>query len=170
MAESSVSDTPENTAAAKGHFAKAIEEAKAGAQALGKEAQDRADLYRNKATERGNDWLNEAKSRGGEAKDRATELAEQGKAGASRAMSTIGKMVDENAPLLDEKVGVKYGDYARQAARSIQGAADRLDEKELGELAEDAKEFVRKSPGLAVGLAAVAGFMLARLFSGGSKE
>ncbi len=169
MAESSVTDTPESNAA-KGHFAKAVEEAKAGAQALGKEAQERADLYREKAVEKGSDWVNEAKSRGNEAKDRAAEIAQQGKAGATRAMSTIGKMVDENAPLLDEKVGVKYGDYARQAARSIQDAADRLDAKELGELADDAKEFVRKSPGLAVGMAAVAGFMLARLFSGGSKE
>jgi len=169
MAESSVTDTPESNAA-KGHFAKAVEEAKAGAQALGKEAQERADLYREKAVEKGSDWVNEAKSRGTEAKDRAAEIAQQGKAGATRAMSTIGKMVDENAPLLDEKVGVKYGDYARQAARSIQDAADRLDAKELGELADDAKEFVRKSPGLAVGMAAVAGFMLARLFSGGSKE
>ena len=169
MAESSVTDTPESNAA-KGHFAKAVEEAKAGAQALGKEAQERADLYREKAVEKGSDWVSEAKSRGTEAKDRAAEIAQQGKAGATRAMSTIGKMVDENAPLLDEKVGVKYGDYARQAARSNQDAADRLDAKELGDLADDAKEFVRKSPGLAVGMAAVAGFMLARLFSGGSKE
>ena len=168
MADSTVTDTPDT--GAKGHFAKAIEEAKAGAQALGKEAQDRADLYRTKATEKSGDWVNEARSRGSEAKDRAVEFAEQGKAGASRAISTLGKMVDENAPLLDEKVGVKYGDYARQAARSMQDAADRLEAKELAELGEDAKEFVRKSPGLAVGMAAVAGFMLARLFTGGSKD
>ena len=35
-----------------------------------------------------------------------------------------------------------------------------------GELADDAKEFVRNSPGLAVGLAAAAGFLLARVFRG----
>jgi ElaB/YqjD/DUF883 family membrane-anchored ribosome-binding protein len=45
-------------------------------------------------------------------------------------------------------------------------AAARLDAKDLDELAEDAREFVRKSPGMAVGIAAVAGFMLARMFRG----
>jgi hypothetical protein len=164
MAESTVTDTP--TDAAKGHFAKAVEEAKAGAQALGKEAQERADLYREKFAEKSGEWADEAKARGGEARERAADFANQGKAGASRAISGLGKIVEENAPLIDEKVGVKYGDYARTAARSMQDAADRLDAKELAELGEDAKEFVRKSPGLAIGIAAVGGFLLARLFSG----
>ena len=167
MAESNVTDTP--TDAAKGHFAKAVEEAKAGAQALGKEAQDRADLYREKVTEKSTEWVDEAKARSGEAKERAADLANQGKAGASRAISTLGKMVEENAPLIDEKVGVKYGDYARTAARSMQDTAEKLEAKELTELGEDAKEFVRQSPGLAIGLAAVGGFLIARLL-GGSKN
>ncbi len=38
------------------------------------------------------------------------------------------------------------------------------------DIGEDAKQFVRKSPGLAVGIAAVAGFMLARLFKGSSDD
>jgi hypothetical protein len=33
-------------------------------------------------------------------------------------------------------------------------------------LGNDAREFVRKSPGTAVGLAALAGFLFARLFRG----
>jgi len=69
--------------------------------------------------------------------------------------------------VLDEKVGAKYGDYARSAAQSMQGAATKLDEKSLDELGEEAKQFVRQSPALAVGLAAAAGFMLARMFRGG---
>jgi ElaB/YqjD/DUF883 family membrane-anchored ribosome-binding protein len=170
MANSTVTDTPNpgqtSTDAAKGHFAKAIEEAKAGAQALGKDAQDRADLYRDKLTEKGGDWVNEAKARSGEAKDRATDLANQGKAGASRAISSLGKLVEDNAPLIDEKVGIKYGEYARTAARSLQDTADKLETKELNELGDDAKEFIRQSPGLAVGIAAVGGFILARLLTG----
>ena len=38
-----------------------------------------------------------------------------------------------------------------------------LDQKSVEELGEDAREFVRKSPAAAVGLAALAGFLLARL-------
>jgi len=161
---------PTSTPEAKSHFAKAMEEAKAGAKALGKEAQDRADAYREKAGQASSDWVDEAKARGGEAKAKAAELANEGKASASRAMTGLGKMVAENATLIDDKVGAKYGDYARSAGQSIQDAAAKLDAKELGELGEDAREFVRKSPGLAVGMAAVAGFMLARMFGGGSKD
>lgn len=169
MADSTVTSTPESSAeAAKSHFAKAVDEAKAGAQALGKEAQDRADLYREKLTEKSGDWASEARARGDQAKERAAGLAIEGKAGASRAISSLGKLVEDNAPLIDEKVGVKYGDYARTAARSIQDTAAKLDAKELGELGEDAKEFVRNSPGLAIGMAAAAGFVLARLFKGSS--
>jgi ElaB/YqjD/DUF883 family membrane-anchored ribosome-binding protein len=168
MADSTVTDNP--TEAAKGHFAKAVEEARAGAQALGKEAQERADLYRDRLSEKSNAWAGEARARSGDAKERATDLANQGKAGASRAISSLGKVVEENAALLDEKVGVKYGDYARTAARSMQETADKLDTKELAELGEDAKEFIRQSPGLAVGIAAVGGFLLARLFSGSAKN
>lgn len=158
------------TAEAKSHFAKAMQEAKAGAKALGKEAQDRAGTYRDKATEAGSGWANEARSYGDEAKAKAADLANEGKASASRAISGLGKMVEDNASLIDEKVGAKYGDYARSAAKSLQDAGAKLDTRELAELGEDAKEFVRKSPGLAVGMAAVAGFMVARLFSGGSRD
>lgn len=171
MADSTFTDTSETSAAAaKGHFAKAVEEAKAGAQALGKEAHDRADLYREKLTEKSGEWVDEAKARSGEAKDRAADLAHQGKAGASKAISTLGKLVDENATLIDEKVGVKYGDYARTAAQSLQDTADKIDSKDLVELGEDAKQFIRQSPGLAVGIAAVGGFILARLLGGSSKN
>jgi ElaB/YqjD/DUF883 family membrane-anchored ribosome-binding protein len=145
--------------AAKERFAKAIEEAKAGAAALGKEAQERADLYREKLSSSGGEWT-------AQAKEKAAGYANDGKARASEAIAGLGKLVADNAGMIEDKVGPKYGDYARSAAQSMQDAAARLDAKDLDELAEDAKEFVRKSPGLAVGIAAVAGFMLARMLRG----
>lgn len=194
MSDSSITPnadtTPEPGSAtqAKGHFAKAIEEAKAGARALASEAQERAGTYREKANTAGNEWIDEARTRSDEAraraaevaqeskaraaemaqegKVRAAELAQEGKAGASRAIAGLGKMVGDNAAQIDEKFGVTYGDYARTAARTMQDAADKLDKKEFSELGDDAREFVRKSPGTAIGIAAVAGFMLARLFRG----
>ena len=146
---------------AKERFAKAIEEARAGAQALGKEAQERADLYREKLSSTGGEWSTQAK-------ERAAGYANDGKAKASGAIAGLGKLVSENAGLIDEKVGAKYGDYARQAAQSLQDASERLDAKSLDELADDAKEFVRQSPGLAIGIAAVGGFLIARLLRGSS--
>lgn len=146
---------------AKERFAKAIEEAKAGVQALGAEAQERADLYREKVTSQSGEWT-------AQAKEKAAGYANEGKTKASEALSGIGKLVSENAGLIDEKVGPKYGDYARSAAQSLQDVSTRLDEKSLDDLAGDAKEFVRQSPGLAIGLAAVGGFLLARLLRGSS--
>ena len=87
-----------------------------------------------------------------------------GKAKASDAISALGKMVADNAAVIDENFGPKYGDYARNASRTLQENAAKLESKSVDELSDDATEFVRKSPGLAVGLAAVGGYMIARLF------
>ncbi len=158
------------TGEAKVKFAKAIEEARGGAAVLSKQAQDKAGAYREKIAGQSEAWFEDAKSYGDQAKHRAAELAEDGKVRASEAISGLGKIVADTAPTIDEKLGEKYGDYARTAARSIQEGAAKLEAKDLGELGGDAKEFIRKSPGLAIGLAAVAGFMLSRIFKGSSSE
>lgn len=155
---------------AKAKFARALEEAKAGVQQLGREAQEKAGAYREKATAASGEMAEDAKAKSQQAKDKAWDLAKEGKAKASSAMSGLSKIVNDNAPAIDDKVGPKYGEYARSAAKSIQDAADWVEQKDLAELGDEAKEFVRKSPGLAVGLAAVAGFMVARLFRGDSSD
>ncbi len=149
---------------AKARFARAIAEAKAGTHMLGKEAQERAGTYREKIAGTGNEWLDEAKVMSEQAKERAAEFAVEGKTRASEAITSLSKIVEDNAVALDEKLGPKYGDYARKAATTMQDAAIKLESKDLNELGDDAKQFVSKSPGLAVGLAAAAGFMLARIF------
>ena len=90
----------------------------------------------------------------------------EGKGKASEALAALSRMVSDNASKLDENFGAQYGDYARSAARSLQENADKLDQKSVEELGEDAREFVRTKPGTAVGIAAVTGFVLARLFGG----
>ncbi len=155
---------------AKAKFAKAIDEARAGATALGQEAQAKAGVYRDQFTARSEDWVEEARSMAEQAKGKAGELAQDGKARTSDAIANLGKIVSENAGTIDAKLGTRYGDYARTAARSMQETAAKIESKDLAELGDDAKQFVRKSPGLAVGMAAVAGFFLARMFRGGSSK
>ena len=46
----------------------------------------------------------------------------------------------------------------------------KLDEKDVDVIAEDARQFVRKSPALAIGAAAAVGFVLARLVPFGWKR
>lgn len=157
-------------ASAKGRFTKAIEEAKAGAEALKGEALEKGSAYKAKVSDTATDWVGEAKVYAGQAKEKGAELAVQGKAKASDALSTLGKTISDTAATIDEKLGVQYGDYARTAARSIQETAAKLEAKDLGELGDDVKEFVKKSPGVAIGVAAVAGFAIAKLISGGSDD
>lgn len=150
-------------AEAKTRFNSALEEAKAGAAALKAEAADKATAMKLQAKDRSQDWVSEAKVYGEQAKGKASELAVEGKTKASDALSSLGNVVAENAATIDEKFGSQYGDYARKASRGLHEASAKLDNKSVDELGEDAREFVRKSPGLAVGIAAVAGYLIARV-------
>ena len=49
----------------------------------------------------------------------------------------------------------------------MQETAAKIEAKDLNELGEDAKEFVRKSPAVAIGAAAAIGFILARMVKSG---
>ena len=147
------------TTEARSRFNSALEEARAGVAALGTEARERAAGYTSQAKSTGTDYAEIAKEKAG-------ELAVEGKARASGALTGLGKLVADNAPAIDEKLGAKYGDYARTASRSLTDTATKLESKSVEELGADAREMVRKSPGTAVALASLVGFMFARLLSG----
>jgi len=149
---------------AKDKFSKALEEAKAGVSEMRAGAVEKAEAYRAQAKDKSGELLEDAKVYGEQAKTRARELAVEGKARTSETIASLGKLVSDNAGTIDERFGEKYGDYARSASKSLADTAAKIEAKNLDELGDDAREFVRKSPGLAVGLAAVAGFMLASLF------
>ena len=159
-------ETPSNTAEAKSRFNAALEEAKAGAVALKAEAGERAGAYREQARGKSDALLADAKEYGSQAKNKAGELAVEGKRKTSDAIASLAGLINDSAPTIDENLGAKYGDYARSASKSLQTSAERLEAKSFDEIGEDAREFVRKSPGTAIGIAAVAGFLLARLFRG----
>ena len=82
------------------------------------------------------------------------------------AMQSLAKLIADTANTVDAKLGPQYGDYARQAAESVAGAADALDTKDVDQLLGEARDFVRKSPAVAIGAAAVVGFVLMRLAKG----
>lgn len=162
---------------ARSRFNAALEEARAGAAALRAdatqraaalrgEAAERAAAYRTQARSQSEELLAEARAYGEQARGRAGELAVDGKGKVAEALAALGRAVFDTAPTVDERLGARYGEYARSASRSLQDASARIENKSVEELSEDAREFVRKSPGLAVGIAAVSGFLLARLFRG----
>ncbi len=98
-----------------------------------------------------------------QAADKARGFAEDGKARASDALTHLSQMLTDAAGQVDEKLGAQYGQYARSAADRVQGFSSAIDQKSVEDLLDDARELVRKSPEVAVGLAAGVGFVLARL-------
>jgi ElaB/YqjD/DUF883 family membrane-anchored ribosome-binding protein len=104
------------------------------------------------------------------ATDSAKAAAEKGKDRATEAVGSIGKLIRDSAATIDDNVGKQYGDYARSAADMVDGFAGKMDEKDVDAIAEDARQFVRKSPAVAIGAAAAIGFVLARLIRSGGKD
>lgn len=99
----------------------------------------------------------------GQANDRARELAQTGKDRATSALDSLVQTVEDAASEIDEKLGSQYGDYARRAAEHIGGFTDSFRDKDIDDLFNDARDFVKKSPAVAIGAAAALGFVVARL-------
>jgi hypothetical protein len=103
-----------------------------------------------------------------QATDRVRQFADDGKSRASDKLDEISRIVEEAAASIEERLGPQYGGYARRAAEGVSGFAGTLRDREIDELYEDVRAFVRKSPGVAIGAAAAIGFVLVRLAKAGS--
>lgn len=103
----------------------------------------------------------------GQAAEKARSLAEDGKARATGALGELSRMLSDAAGQVDEKIGAQYGQYARDAAERVQGFSSTIDEKSLDELLDMGRDLVRKSPAVAIGVAATLGFVVARLLTAG---
>ncbi len=101
---------------------------------------------------------------------RVREFAEGGKTRASDALDELSRVVGDTAGTIDEKLGGEYGEYARKAADAVSGFADTLRRKDVDELYDNVRDAVRKSPGIAIGVAAIVGFTLVRLIKSGMPE
>jgi ElaB/YqjD/DUF883 family membrane-anchored ribosome-binding protein len=103
----------------------------------------------------------------GQAGDRVREFADGGKSRASDTLDEFSKVVADAADSIEERVGAEYAEYARKAGDAISGFADTLRRKEVDELYDDVRSAVRKSPAIAIGIAAALGFTLVRLVKAG---
>ena len=102
-----------------------------------------------------------------QAGERIRAYAETGKDRATTALDDLSRVVTDAAGSIDERLGSEYGEYARRAADAVSGLADSLRTREVDQLFEDGRNLVRKSPGVAIGAAAVIGFTLVRLIKSG---
>jgi ElaB/YqjD/DUF883 family membrane-anchored ribosome-binding protein len=134
-------------------------------------------------TERAEDLIREVKAKAGQ---RFEAVREDASEFAGRAGETIrdaagtgkGKAADALHGLADAvrglagKVGegaegAKAADFARKAADNMDRFSDVIRDKTFDELGADVKSFVRERPAMAVGVAAVVGFALARMLKSG---
>ncbi|HET9811176.1 MAG TPA: hypothetical protein VFP53_05710 [Sphingomicrobium sp.] len=119
----------------------------------------------------GNAIMDKVRSGSGKLSEQAAGKARgfvgQGIERGAEALANVGKLIGDTASGLDERLGEEYGDYARKAAGTLENTANRLASKDPDELIDDTREFIRKSPGVALAGAAIAGFALARLLKSG---
>lgn len=103
----------------------------------------------------------------GQAGDKARTYVEDGKGKAAEALSGLSQTINSAAGDVDEKLGEQYGRYARSAAEAVSGFSDKLKDADIDDIVEEVRDFVTKSPALALGAAAAIGFVLVRLIRSG---
>lgn len=128
-------------------------------------------VTRSSKSSGGNAVMSKIRSGGDKLSDQAAgkarDLLGQGMERSAEAIANVGKLVGDTASGLDDRLGADYGDYARSAAQTLENTANRLASKNPDELIDDTREFIRKSPGIALAGAAIVGFALARLVKSG---
>lgn len=103
----------------------------------------------------------------GQASDKARAFADQGKAAAGDKLDQVAQMLSDAAQTVEEKLGGQYAQYARTAADQVAGFSSTVRNKDVDELVDDIRGFVRASPAVAIGIAAAVGFALARVVQSG---
>lgn len=124
----------------------------------------------SQAKETGEVWRDQAGAVAEQAMETAKSAATAAKEKTGSALHSLSKLIADTAETVDSRMGPQYGDYARKAAESVAGTARSLDEKDVDQLVADARDFVRKSPAVALGAAALVGFVVMRLARGGSSK
>lgn len=105
-----------------------------------------------------------------QAGDKARDFVQTGKDRATGALDDLVRTVEDAAGELDNRLGSQYGDYARRAAESIGSVSETFKSKDVDALFDDARDLVKKSPSIAIGIAAALGFVVARVVRAGVSD
>ena len=127
----------------------------------------------------GGSWSGSASSVGGsfreqtmnlrsQATDKLRGIADEGKQQVTNSLDGLVDAAREIANRIGDKGG-PLGGYAITAAETLEHWASAVKDKSVEDIIDDGREFIRQQPGMAVGIAVAAGFVLTRLLkvSGG---
>lgn len=103
----------------------------------------------------------------GQAAERLRGFADDGKGRVTGLLEDVSEVINDAARSVDERLGEDYGQYAHRAAGAVADFAGRIRDRSVDDIVDDTRDFVRKSPVVAVGIAAVAGFALIRVIKSG---
>lgn len=96
------------------------------------------------------------------AADRATEMAERQKSFAADQIGKVAMALEKVGNELQADQAGAVGDYTRQIGSSARQFADRMKNKDLGQIASYAEDFGRRQPLAFLGMAAIAGLAASR--------
>lgn len=105
-----------------------------------------------------------------EATNRARGFVGDGLKSGSATLGNVANIIEDTIEQIGERLGPQYADYARTASQTINRYATTLENKDPDELVDDARELIRKSPGVALTGAAILGFGLVRLLKVGMPQ
>lgn len=105
-----------------------------------------------------------------QATERATDMAEQGRAKAVGALGGVATAAHEIADKLKGTDAGPLAGYADKAAAQVEAFAASLRDRPLDQLVADARGFVLRNPSVAIGVAAFAGFAVARFLKASSQD
>lgn len=103
-----------------------------------------------------------AESVASKATDKVTDMAEQQKGYAAEQIGRFATALEKVGRELQSEQPGAIGDYARQLGTSARHFADKVKDKNLGQIAGIAEDFGRRQPLAFLGLAAVAGLAASR--------
>ncbi|QMW24088.1 hypothetical protein [Sandaracinobacteroides saxicola] len=138
---------------------------------LGAHTSDVANDVASKARSTVDDLRSEASNLASKAGEKARDWADSGKGKAADALGSAAEATRGVADKLAETRAAPVADFARKAAAGLEDVSATLKEKSVDDLAGDVRSFVKEKPAIAIGVAAVVGFVLARfLKSGGTRD
>ena len=103
------------------------------------------------------------------AEKRLLALAEDGKSELVHSLDGLVSLAQDLATQVESTGAGAFGGYARQLAGLVDELQTTLRDRPVGDLLNDGRALIRRSPAVAVGVALAAGFVAARLFKSGAR-
>jgi len=91
------------------------------------------------------------------------EIVEDGKAQITSALNEVATAAHEIADKLNDNGGGAVSPYIVKVATTVEGWSHDIQRMTSGDIGNDVRDFARRMPGLAIGLALVSGLIVARL-------